>query len=302
MANGLSIISIIKQARPLNLVLIAIAQLVLFYGLTNPTPPVNKSTSEFYIWIACILATLLFTLGGYFINDFYDFENDKSIDKKNRFLSKSQLLIAYSITVIGNLAVCTLACTHLQKQSLLLFFVVFTGLLFSYSSYFKKNKVSGNILVSFLCASSLGIVLVTAYFTGTEISQELLEIVLFFKLFIFTLSMAREITKDCEDLKGDQKYNIDSIPIRFGINKSKVVINLFLFSLIFISIAYLYFQWNNFSNYTVILFCFIILATLIAIYYLSKAKDRIGFKIVANIQKGIFGLGIILLAFQLFMA
>lgn len=300
MENGLSFRNFVKQTRPINLVFIALAQLTLFIALIYPSDIEKEGLNQYFIWAACIFSTLLFTLGGYFINDFYDFENDKAIKKKNKFLNKSQLLLSYSISVILNLVICIFACAYLNEYSLLLFFICITGILYSYSSYFKRHKISGNIIVSFLSSSSLGIVLITSYFIDNPISEDLYQLVQFFMLFIFTLTMAREITKDCEDLEGDQKFNVDSIPIRFGKNKSKILINLFHFLLVFISLTYFYIHRNNFSVLALILGAIIVLKTLFVIHKLSRADDKKSFKFVADIQKGVFGLGIILLALQLY--
>jgi len=299
MGNGPSVIQLIKQSRPINLCLIAIAQFILFIGLNKNNIAVPLNQAKEFIFIACVLSTLLFTLGGYLINDFFDYENDKLIAKKNRHLSRSQLLSYYSLSLITNFILCLFTCHYLENYPLLIFFLIITTALYSYSSYFKKNKIAGNILVSVLSAASLSIIIIATELANVSISNELIEIAIFFMLFIFSLTMAREITKDCEDLEGDKNFQINSIPIIYGLDNTKLIINLFHFILASITLLYIYKYWQNYLLGSKVISFVIVVTIGIVIYLITIVDNKHGFKQISNIQKGIFGLGIILLAFEL---
>ena len=122
------------------------------------------------------------------------------------------------------------------------------------------------------------------------------------------MTLSREIIKDVEDLEGDKILNSNTIILKFGLNKTKKVIN-FLNTLIVILIGFWqYFQYSinqsSFENnqkieiwgtdtisiiYTIIVQLFLILL----IFKSNLAKSKSDFSFLSRLSKTIMIIGII---------
>ena len=61
------------------------------------------------------------------------------------------------------------------------------------------------------------------YFIGTDNS-----LVVIYALFAFFMTLVREVIKDMEDLKGDNSFGCKTLPIVWGIRKTKILIYIIL--------------------------------------------------------------------------
>ena len=208
----------LKSIRFVNLILL----FLLFWGLLiqHESKPFFSSINLDAILLS--LSIILTTASGYLINNFFDFNSD-AINGKNQFyFSKSHYLISYIIHVL--LSFIFILITDLSGAWIQLVFYCHSLVLF-YSVFLQHIPIIGNLSVAVLCGIVVYIphILQTGFqwdnnFNLHEANAELL--VIFSMLF----TLARELIKDVEDLKGDQKTNSNTIAVAFGVRTSKILI------------------------------------------------------------------------------
>jgi 4-hydroxybenzoate polyprenyltransferase len=237
------------------------------------------------LFILLVIATVLITAGGYAINDYFD----RKIDRVN----KPQLLIvgklifprhamAYHLffTIAGILLGTWVALRSEELYLSLVFFMV-SGLLWFYSTIYKRELLLGNIIVALLIALVPFLVLLFElpllarnYGSAvTPITRYLLTWVLGFSLFAFLLNLMREIVKDAEDFEGDRAYGKNTIPVAWGISAARWI----LVALICLTIALLTFAWFWFvrDNVTLIYFITVLVIPLVIVaIMLLKGGDK----------------------------
>ena len=208
----------LKSIRFVNLILL----FLLFWGLLiqHKAKPFFSSANLDTLLLS--LSIILTTASGYLINNFFDFNSD-AINGKNQFyFSKSHYLISYIIHVL--LSFIFIFKTDLSGAWIQLVFYCHSLVLF-YSVLLQHIPIIGNLSVAVLCGIVVYIphILQTGFqwdnnFNLHEANAELL--VIFSMLF----TLARELIKDVEDLKGDQKTNSNTIAVAFGVRTSKILI------------------------------------------------------------------------------
>ncbi len=210
-----------------NLVMIALVQYLVKYGLLEPfinSHGVTTTLSGFGFAIL-VLSTLCIAAAGNIINDIYDVEADK-INKPNkvyvgtRISEKNALNLFITLNVIG---VCLglYISNVVGKSQFFVLFVIISALLYVYASFLKQITLIGNIVISVLVAMSLIIVgifdLIPVLNTeNSEIQFTFLKIIRDYAIFAFIINLLREIIKDIEDIDGDYKTGLKTLPIVIG--------------------------------------------------------------------------------------
>ena len=150
-----------------NLIFIVITQWLIYtaiispifdkYGLTTLLP-----AAAFWLMV---LATVLIAAGGYVINDYFDLKIDRinrpeSVVIGERLSKKSAMRLYIALTGVGVLIGIVLA-VWLKNISLGFIFVIVPGMLWFYSSTYKRQFLIGNVIVSLCCALAILVLLVT---------------------------------------------------------------------------------------------------------------------------------------------
>jgi len=173
-----------------------------------------------------IFLSILFVTGaGMTINDYYDLEIDK-INAPHRPLPSGRILkkdaLSYSIFLFS-LALALSAFLNIYC----FVFVLFNSLVeFFYAKIYKRWWLLGNILVSWLTAS--------VFIFGALITFDF-RLTWIVSLLAFLSNMGREIFKAIEDVKGDKKMKLDTLPIASGTKTAKEIAQGFIASAILFS-------------------------------------------------------------------
>lgn len=172
------------------------------------------------------LSSILIVSAGYIINDYYDMKID-FINKpqrvvvgkllKRKFVVISHPILNFTGIAIGFYLSIPLGVIHL----------IAAILLWWYSNHLQRLPFVGNLTIAILTAASLAIVGILYH------SNEIL--IYLYALFAFCSTLIREVIKDIEDIKGDQNFGLKTLPIIWGIRRTKK----FLFVLIGIFILFL---------------------------------------------------------------
>ena len=172
-------------------------------------------------WRLFVIAssTAIIAGAGYIINDYYDIKIDL-INKPDRVVIGKSITRRYALFFHSVLSIVGVALGFLLgwKVGVIHFLSVF--LLWWYSNSLKRQPFIGNFVVAWL--TSISIVLVNILYDLTN------PLVVIYALFAFFMTLIREIVKDMEDLKGDNTFGCKTLPIIWGIRKTKWIIYVLL--------------------------------------------------------------------------
>jgi 4-hydroxybenzoate polyprenyltransferase len=198
---------LLRIARFWNLLIIAIAQYFTVAFLVDP-----KLVYDWHLF-ALSTSTLLIAAGGYIINDYYDVKIDL-INKPERVVVGRGISRRYAILlhIVLSTAGIFLGLILNWKIGAVNFFSVF--MLWWYSNMLKRLPFVGNFLVAFLTGGAIAIPWLLYPFAGKTN-------ILIYAMFAFFVTLVREIIKDMEDLKGDNTFGCKTLPIVWGLRKTK---------------------------------------------------------------------------------
>tara|TARA_Y100000385_G_scaffold69783_1_gene69976 strand:- start:1826 stop:2680 length:855 start_codon:yes stop_codon:yes gene_type:complete len=258
----------LKAIRINNIILLSI----LFWGLTSQHFKEELRFSFDHLWL---FLAIIFTLcSGYLINNYYDFNSDIINNKSIKGISKKEYLVYYFINLF--LSFLCLFISDLSGGWFQLVMICHFSV-FLYSLKTQHIPLLGNLMVAGLCAIAISIPEFISNKNFLNLSFNLQESIAFtFLFFSFGFTLIREIIKDMEDIKGDQKTNSKTLPIVIGIKPSKIIVILislmmlvmliygmlsspftmlyilFYFPLIILSVAFIYkaFEGLDQNNYS----------------------------------------------------
>lgn len=223
-------LSIFNLIRWKNLLLIILMQVLAKYALFSSFKVESALTNtQFFI---LVVATLCIAAAGNIINDIYDIETDLVNKPTNVIIGKSiSEKVAFNLFLVFNIAGVTLGfilSNAINRSGFATLFVIISALLYLYSTYLKHLVIIGNIVVSLLVASSILIVgLFELSPTITSLNRDLhigvFHILLVYSAFAFVINLVREIVKDIEDINGDYKAEMKTLPIVIGRERATII-------------------------------------------------------------------------------
>lgn len=245
-------INFLNLIRWKNLLLIAFVQILIKYALLEPFEVVKFTLNDFGFGLL-VLATLCIAAAGNVINDIYDVETD-FVNKPDKIivgnsLSEKTAFNMYIVLTIIGIGVGFYLSNLIDRSGFSAIFVIISALLYIYATYLKQSLLVGNIVVSFLVAMSLLIVgLFELLPVITDQNQEtqltFFKIIFDYAIFAFMINLLREMIKDIEDINGDYKVEMKTLPIIIGRERAlKIIFALSivpLLAVIYYTITYLY--------------------------------------------------------------
>lgn len=264
-----------------------------------------QETNMLFLLIA---ATVFIAAGGYVLNDYFDIKIDAINHPDHQIvgntITRSKAMLLHQI-LTGMGVVCGLALAFLAKSFTLAFiFIVVPGLLWFYSASYKRQFLTGNLVVAFLAALTVLVVGISELaFLQKEYGKLIFETPIpahfyawigGFTVFSFLCTLIREIIKDMEDEKGDREMECRTMPIKWGSAKTK----LFIYGLIAVTITGLYLVNGLFIQFTGTLtlryITFGIALPFAAVAYLiATAKKPLHYHQAATLAKVIMVIGVL---------
>ena len=246
------------------------------------------------MFIMLVLSTVLISAAGYTINDYFDTKTDRVnkpdhvvIDKE---ISREMAIKIHTIMNVIGIGLGVWLSFSIKLPGLSLIFFLATGILWFYSTNYKRQFLIGNILVSVLVGMvPILVVLFELPLIIKEYGQIMIQAgasfnyifywVSGFAFFAFLTNLIREIIKDSEDFEGDSTYGMNTLPIVLGVRSTKIVI----VSLLAAFNAALYYFMRKFilnsgSGYDVLSLVYflvlMLLPSLMVIFLVIKARDK----------------------------
>ena len=227
-----------------------------------------------------ILSLDFFIMAGYIINAFYDFEKDLVNNPKgtvfSRIVSKTFCLRTY---FLFNFLGTVLAA--FVDWKILFYNCVLCFMLWLYSHKLRKMLLVGELSASVLTIAPF--VSLSLYYWHTN-----LKIFLYIG-FLFVLTLTREMVKKLVGMKGDLVYGEKSLPIVWGVPKTKVLIYLTMLTSLF-PIGILFTEIKDRPVFYYLIFSSILIIT--AMFFMFFAKDKRGFNLVNIMYKLILTLSV----------
>ncbi|MBI1227198.1 MAG: hypothetical protein GC192_18345 [Bacteroidetes bacterium] len=301
----MKITAFFKLVRFPNLLIVALTQYLLQYLVLLPALKVAGLTpilDDFHFFLL-VFTTMLIAAGGYIVNDILDYESDL-INKPHavfvtRVFSKKLVEVFYVTILLLGLAIAWYLAIYVGKLMLVLIYPAACLILYFYSKKLKKIPFWGNVTVAVFCAFVAGVVLFAERQNFSQMPDEGGVVkVLFggYLWFAFLSTLLREIIKDLEDMEGDARLGLRTLPLQFGVDaakKSVFLIGVFLLFSLLIFVYWLMQRQAMFSAiFSIVGVAFPLIYTLIM---LKKAKTKSDFSKASFLAKIIMLSGLVLL-------
>jgi len=288
--------------------MIVLVQVLIKYALLVPFGV--AMALDGYGFSLLVLATLCIASAGNIINDIYDVETD-TVNKPDQVIvgnsisekKANTLFIVFNIVGVG---IGFYVSNMVGKNGFFALFVFISVLLYVYASYLKQILIVGNLVISFLVALSILIVglfellpVLTPENQATQLA--VFKIILDYALFAFLINLVREIAKDIEDINGDYKAGMNTLPIAIGRERATNV--LFAIALLpIIAVVYYIATYLYKQPVAVVYFLICIVAPLIYVAIKSfNAESKKHYHDISNMLKLVMLFGMLSLLIYRFI-
>ncbi len=308
-----------KLIRWPNLFFIAFTQVLFHFCIVLPSAfgsyySFPLQLNQHLFWLLCA-ASVFIAGSGYIINDYFDINIDQ-VNKPgkmivDRAVSRRQAILWHWIISIIGFMLSAYVSYRLRNPFIIIGNTACIGLLWVYSTTYKRQLLIGNVLISLMTAWVILVMLVAelpGWWNGKLVeviekatAARLSRIALLYASFAFVISLVREVVKDIQDMEGDRKENCRTMPLVWGVTASKVFAGTWLFvliALLFITQVYvLQFGWWWAAAYIL----FLVMAPLVmAVRNLFKATTTHQFGTLSRFIKWIMLTGILSMIFFFF--
>jgi 4-hydroxybenzoate polyprenyltransferase len=222
-----SVFAFLKLIRSLNLFILAFSQYMCRYFIIGKGYDSFQTVLSDWRFFLLVLSTVMVAAAGYIINDYYDVKIDLINKPKRVVIGK---VLHRRIAMFSHFILNTLAsfCSIFLGWKIFSIVVITTILMWFYANHLKRTALLGNILISLL--TGIAIYMPAILYTSFQ------KFLVLYAIFAFFISLLREIIKDMEDVKGDEEFGCKTLPIIWGIRRTK-------FFLYGISIIFLIFMF-----------------------------------------------------------
>ena len=234
-----------------------------------------------YSQFMLVFATICIASAGYIINDYFDVKIDL-INKPREVIIGKYIKRRWAMLIHQILNITGIAIGFFLGLKVFLINILAVSTLWFYSERFKKKAFIGNFLVAILSAFSL--IILSVYYQKNTL------LVNIYALFAFFISLIREIIKDMEDIRGDARYGCRTLPIIWGIRRTKILLYILIVSFVIILISMAYTLDNQ---HLIFIFSFSILPFSWFVYKLYWADKRRDFTFLSRVCKLIMLIGIL---------
>ena len=259
------------------------------------------------LFAVLVLATVFLAAAGYVINDYFDTKTDRlnrpgTVVVGALILRRTAMKLHLVLSFLGVMLGIYLGI-RVGRPYWGFIFILVAGILWFYSTTYKRQFLLGNLIVAFLTAMVPFMVvlyevplLIRAYgdlLIEWGINFNLLvHWVLGFSFFAFITTLVREMIKDAEDFEGDRTYGRNTLPVVIGIKWTSAVI----ITLVSLTILFLAFVWYRFlqDNITLIyLAAALVLPLMVLIVLVVGAREQKHFRRASLLMKGIMLSGLL---------
>ncbi|MBN2349921.1 MAG: geranylgeranylglycerol-phosphate geranylgeranyltransferase [Bacteroidales bacterium] len=230
------------------------------YAIIRPMLQINGFELQFssFYFLLLTISTVLIAAAGYVINDYFDRKTDLINHPQSVILGR---IIRRRSAIMIHLILNTVAVIlgfyisyRIGMVFLGIIFVLIVGILWFYSTTYKRQVFIGNLVVAVLTALVPLMVLLFEYPLLNKAYGSILKLmganfnyltawIFNFSAFAFLTNLSREIVKDIEDYEGDKSFGRETLPLVIGVNTTRGIIvgleSIMLLALLFLFVFYL---------------------------------------------------------------
>ena len=226
----------LRLIRYKNLLIVFFTQLLVWYCLIYDSRNF-LGLLRFWDFLPIALSTLLIAAAGYIINDYFDIKIDL-INRPDKVVLEKRIplrtaIIAHVVLNAVAMALVISMAYHARHYEWPLVQLACIVLLWFYSTHFKKQYITGNVVIATLTA--LTVIVLQVYEPSLRMHYKPANKLWFeltrgpirpewmfagFSYFAFMLTWMREIVKDMEDYIGDAEEGCMTMPIKKGLQFS----------------------------------------------------------------------------------
>jgi 4-hydroxybenzoate polyprenyltransferase len=275
----------LRLVRVQNLLIVVLTQYLARLFLVGPLPGQPPGDwlgmlTEVNLFLLA-LSTVCIAAAGYIINDYFDIKIDL-VNKPERVVIGRYLKRRVAITAHQVLSGLGCVIGLYLSRWVLLMDVVAVSLLWFYSANWKRQPLIGNVVISLLTAFSF--LVLALYYRQNE------DLLLVYAAFSFGVSLVREIIKDMEDVRGDARFGCRTLPIIWGVRRTKQL----LYGLLASFIAMLFICADALHNPNLgQIFLLLLLPISYLIVRLVQADTRLAYRHLSRWCKLIMLLGVL---------
>lgn len=257
--RSFSVTGFLKLTRVPNLLIIGLTQYFAVIFLVAHPENWHEKLYDFKLFLLSS-STVLIAAAGYIINDYYDIKIDY-VNKPEKvvvgkLVKRRIVLVSHAVLNFLGIAIGFYLSIYVGIINFLAGFI-----LWIYSNQLKRMPFIGNLVIASL--TGLSILVVAIYY------QKNYSLILNYAVFAFSINLIREVIKDMEDLRGDMRFGSKTLPIVWGLRKTKFflygLISLFVFSLFYLS--------HQLENQILNLFFLLLIVPIIYLIYLLYRAD-----------------------------
>jgi 4-hydroxybenzoate polyprenyltransferase len=306
----------LKLIRIQNLLIIAATQYMMRLLIVKPILAINGFIPQLdpLHFFLLVFSSMSITAAGYVINDYFDLKTDllnrpDTVIVGRKISRRWAMILHIALNSAGVLTGIYLSW-YAGMPGFGIAYLMAAGLLWFYSTTYKRQFLVGNLIVSIFTAV---VPFVVVIFEVPLLNHEYQEILISrhmnfnniiawvggFSFFAFLSTLIREIIKDVEDYKGDEAYGRNTLPIVLGIRATKVTLIVLILFLVF-CLGYIYVTQLSTKPggerdlLTLSWFVlFLVLPLIYLIFRLIAASDKGDYHFCSNFTKGIMLAGIL---------
>jgi len=208
-----------------------------------------------------VLSEVLIAAAGYIINDYFDVQLD-IVNRPGKVVigkeikAQTAYFVYFALNTIAIIASFYISYKN-DFSGLFLIFPVTIGILWFYSTAYKRQFLIGNLLVSLVIAFVPILVVLYEippvfkayrdFLTDNKLSLDIVLIwALMFAAFAFIVNLIRELVKDLQDEEGDSAFGRDTMPIVWGVVTTRFVIA-FLAFVVVLGLGWMFYRYLRIS-------------------------------------------------------
>ena len=222
----------------------------------------------YMLFLSSICITFIMMYGN-MLNDYLDMKSDM-ISHPSRPLPQKKINLKYlRLSIVFCLTCSILLSFYFNHNTFMFLLLIIIPLLTTYNFYFKGLPLIGNMIIALLLSS---------VFLFIEIAlTNTINITIIPSMFVFGLSLIREVVKDMHDIDGDKNKKFKTLPIVLGF--SKCLNSVLIFSIIFMFLLFIPYFCNFYGeNYLISLIVLVEIPMFVLLFLLKKTPDQLKLK------------------------
>lgn len=279
----LKFFSLFSVVRGYNILLLAVAQYLAAIYMLDGSRSLSAVFFDYKLMLI-VLSSATAIAAGYIINNFYDRKKD-FINRPQKAMIDSMVSDRTKLLVVAITANLALGMASLVSYRALLFFGAYIVAMCLYSAFLRRFTILSNMVSAFLVVTPF--LAITIYYRSFD------TVIFVQAIFLLLILSAKKIAKDLKSIQGDLTANLQTIPVRYGVQRSKKLFNALL--LLTVSVA-LFIVFRYPIGKMIYFFIISILIALVLGIFMFSAKSSRQYWLIDNAFKMWIVIGVCSLA------